>query len=201
MKNTMLFLAAALLLLNACNKDDDTVLQPHDQNQMMSIMHDMMNQMDTMQMTDDPEIDFPSMMIMHHQGAINMANLELQKGTNDSLKTIAQNIIDMQQMEITEFNTYLAANSVNNGVPDFSMAQMESMDKMGGNADVQFITGDIDNDFATLMIVHHQSALENSNAYLMYGNDDYLKTKANEMIEMQNMEIMELQNWLIANKR
>lgn len=176
-------------------------MQPHDQNQMMSIMHQMMDQMDTMQMTNDPEIDFASMMIMHHQGAINMANLELQKGANDSLKTIAQNIINMQQMEITEFNNYLAANSVNNSVPAFGMEQMENMDKMGGNADVQFITGDVDNDFATLMIVHHQGALENSNAYLMYGNDEYLKTKANEMIEMQSMEIMELQNWLIANKR
>lgn len=201
MKSTILFFSGLLLLLSACNKNDEVALQSHNENQMMSIMHDMMNQMDTMQMTDDPEIDFPSLMIMHHQGAINMANLELQKGTSDSLKTIAQNIIDMQQMEITEFDTYLAANSVNNSVPVFSMEQMESMAKMGGNADVQFITGDIDNDFATLMIVHHQSALENSNAYLMHGNDAYLIAKANEMIEMQNMEIMELQNWLIANKR
>jgi len=68
-------------------------------------------------------------------------------------------------------------------------------------ADVQLITGDTDSDFATLMILHHNSAIENSEAYLMYGTDEELKGMARKMIEDQMMEIEELSDWLKWNKR
>lgn len=41
-------------------------------------MHAIMGGMDVMTMTNDAEIDFEKMMMMSHQGAINMANAELQ---------------------------------------------------------------------------------------------------------------------------
>lgn len=81
------------------------------------------------------------------------------------------------------------------------MEQMENMEKMSKTADVQIITGDIDNDFATLMIVHHQSAIDNASAYLHHGNNAQLKTMANNIIMAQNKDIVELSNWLLANRR
>jgi len=154
-----------------------------------------------MQKTKDPEIDFLRMMVMHHQGAINMSNLELQEGKDDSLKRTAQKIINEQQEEILQFNIYLAANTVNNSEPAFGMEQMDNMMKMGDLSDVQFITGDIDNDFASLMIPHHQTAIDNAQAYLKYGNDTQVKTWAQKIIDTQKMEIIELSSWLIANNR
>lgn len=203
MKNTFLLLSGVLIFwLSACKKDDDGLtLQSHDENRMMDSMHVMMSRMEAMPKTNDPEIDFPKMMIMHHQGAINMGNVQIQNGTNDSLKRISQKMIMMQQMEIQELNTILTSQTVNNSVPAFTMEQMDHMMKMDEMADVQLITGDIDNDFATLMILHHNSAIENSEAYLMYGNNAELKGMATKMIEDQKMEIMELSNWLKANKR
>lgn len=202
MKNTILFLSGLLLLLAACNKDDNGIqIQPHNSNAMMTVMHQMMDSMDMMAPTNDPEIDFAMMMTMHHQGAINMANLELQQGNNDSLKRTAQKVIDMQTMEIAEFNAFLASNSVDNSDPSFAMEQMDNMDKMGSVADAQLITGDTDNDFATLMMVHHQSAMDNASSYLHHGNNATLKTMAENIISAQTMEIEELSNWLQANKR
>jgi uncharacterized protein (DUF305 family) len=43
-----------------------------------------------------------SMMIMHHQGAIDMAKTEITQGSNAEAKSLAQKIIDGQQAEITE---------------------------------------------------------------------------------------------------
>lgn len=193
---------SVVLIFSACTKENNpSQLQPHDQNKMMAIMHLMMNQMDTMQKTKDPEIDFLRMMVIHHQGAINMSNLELQEGKDDSLKRTAQKIINEQQQEISQFNTFLAANTVNNSEPAFGMEQMDNMMKMGDLSDVQFITGDIDNDFASLMIPHHQAAIDNAQAYLTYGNDTQVKTWAQKIIDTQKMEIIELSSWLIANKR
>lgn len=203
MKTTFLIgIMSVVLIFSACTKENNpSQLQPHDQNKMMAIMHLMMNQMDTMQKTKDPEIDFLRMMVIHHQGAINMSNLELQEGKDDSLKRTAQKIINEQQQEISQFNTFLAANTVNNSEPAFGMEQMDNMMKMGDLSDVQFITGDIDNDFASLMIPHHQAAIDNAQAYLTYGNDTQVKTWAQKIIDTQKMEIIELSSWLIANKR
>lgn len=203
MRNLFLLTAVTLLaVLSACKKENNGVqLQPHDENRMMDTMHAMMSQMEAMPKTNDPEIDFVKMMIMHHQGAITMAKVELEAGKNDSLKRTAQKIINEQQDEIAEFNAILATLTVDNSDPAFTMEQMDNMTKMGKTADVQLITGDIDNDFATLMIVHHQSAIDNASAYLHHGNNAQIKTKANAIVRSQNMEIEELSNWLIANRR
>jgi uncharacterized protein (DUF305 family) len=48
----------------------------------------------------DADHDFAAMMIPHHQGAIDMAMLELQYGKNPILKRLAQEIIITQQQEI-----------------------------------------------------------------------------------------------------
>jgi len=202
MKTFLVSAIALATLLFSCKKDDKAHLQPHDQNQMMKVFHHMLSKMDTMKMTKDPEVDFPSMMILHHQGAIDMANFELQQGRNDSLKRIAQKVIEEQQMETKEFEDYLdSLNEKHYEVPAFAMEQMMHMKKMHELADIQFISGDTDNDFATLLTIHHQGAIEDSEAYLMYGSDPYLLDKAKSMIEMQTMEITELKNWLMAHKR
>jgi uncharacterized protein (DUF305 family) len=201
-KMPLIAIAAVTIIFSACTKEDTlTHLQPHDQNKMMMLMHQMMMSMDTVPKTNDPEIDFLRMMRVHHQGAIKMANLELQEGKNDSLKHTAQKIIMEQQAEIADFSAYLATHSANNAVPAFMMEHEESMMKMAKTADVQFITGDIDNDFPTLMIPHHQAATENAMTYLKYGDDKQVAVWAEKIIKTQKMEIIELSNWLITNRR
>ena len=48
----------------------------------------------------DVDHDFVSMMVPHHQGAMDMAQLELLYGRNEQLRRIAQEIIVEQQQEI-----------------------------------------------------------------------------------------------------
>ncbi|RYE49655.1 MAG: DUF305 domain-containing protein [Sphingobacteriales bacterium] len=204
MKKAVFVLGSALIVMfTACSKDDNNgiQLQAHDKNRMMDSMHVMMDRMMAMPKTNDPEIDFAKMMIMHHQGAINMSSVELQSGANDSLKRIAQKIITEQQAEIQQFNTILAGLTADNSDPSFAAEQMDNMMKGGQVADIQIITGDIDNDFATLMVVHHQGAIDNASAYLHHGNNTQLKTMATNIVDAQVMEIEEISNWLKANKR
>ena len=203
MKRTVLAMSLALIVIvTGCSKNDDELqLQSHDDNVMMDSMHAGMSRMEAMPKTNDPEIDFPKMMIMHHQLAINMGNVQIQRGSNDSLKRFSQKMIAAQQQEITQLNAILATETANNAVMAFTMEQMDHMMKMDQMADVQLLTGDIDNDFATLMIFHHNSAIENSESYLMYGTNAQLKTLAQKMIDDQKKEIKELSDWLKANKR
>jgi uncharacterized protein (DUF305 family) len=54
----------------------------------------------TIRPTGDMDRDFVAMMIPHHQGAIDMAQIELRHGHNEQLRRIAQEIIVEQQQEI-----------------------------------------------------------------------------------------------------
>jgi hypothetical protein len=51
--------------------------------------------------TGDIDRDFAAMMIPHHQGAIDMAMIELRYGKNEQLRRIAQGIIVEQMQEIS----------------------------------------------------------------------------------------------------
>jgi uncharacterized protein (DUF305 family) len=55
----------------------------------------------------DIDQDFTTMMIPHHQGAIDMAKAELRYGHNEQLRRIAQEIIVEQQQEITAMHLAL----------------------------------------------------------------------------------------------
>jgi uncharacterized protein (DUF305 family) len=48
----------------------------------------------------DPDRDFAAMMIPHHQGAVDMAKVELQFGNDPVLRRLAQGIIVEQLQEI-----------------------------------------------------------------------------------------------------
>ena len=48
------------------------------------------------------------MMIPHHQGAIDMAKVELQHGMDPELKAMAEKIIADQEREIAELKEWLS---------------------------------------------------------------------------------------------
>jgi hypothetical protein len=73
----------------------------------------------------DPDRDFARMMIPHHQGAIDMAKLELQYGKDPRLRRLAEEIIVTQQQEIAVMQLVLkdlAADSSASGTPSSSAA-------------------------------------------------------------------------------
>ena len=71
----------------------------------MSVMHKGMH---SAPYTGDPDRDFVTMMIPHHQGAIDMAKILLLYGTDEQLKRLAQEIIADQQNEVQLMQLWLA---------------------------------------------------------------------------------------------
>ena len=58
-------------------------------------------------MTGDQDRDFATMMITHHQGAIDMGKQELARGRDPEMRALAAKVIADQQREIAQMQGWL----------------------------------------------------------------------------------------------
>lgn len=68
-------------------------------------------QMADLEAAEGAEFDrmFLQMMVEHHEGAVEMANTQLDEGENPQARALAEQIIDAQESEITRMQDLLAA--------------------------------------------------------------------------------------------
>ena len=113
---TTTFLLTALLLAgvtpasaqNMTGHSGMAMTTPAGDASMMDSMAKMNQAMSSAPMTGNPDHDFVAMMIPHHQGAIDMANFELQHGKDPALRKLAHDIIAAQDKEIAFMKRWLA---------------------------------------------------------------------------------------------
>jgi uncharacterized protein (DUF305 family) len=70
-------------------------------------MHEAMN----ITFTGNADVDFIAGMIAHHEGAVAMAQIVLEYGTDPEVRALAENIITAQEAEIAWMQDWLAAHS------------------------------------------------------------------------------------------
>ena len=121
--------------------------------------------------------------------------------TKATMRTMAQQIIDKQTAEKEELTMWLENHApVSDAAGQaFHAEMMEVMEKMENWKDIQPLTGDADNDFSQLMIIHHQQAIDNAQSILHHGHHEDIRSMARMMIEDQNNEIINLTAWLKSN--
>lgn len=165
-------------------------------NGMMTSMNKMMDNMSSMKMSGDFDMDFANMMIEHHQGAIDMSEEELKSGSDEKMKAKAQNIITAQKEEQSKLKDI-----VKNSKPmKMDMGKhdelSDQMNDMKTDMSKMQMTGNTDKDFAMMMIPHHENAIKMAKAELSHGMNAQLKQMAQKIISDQTKEISEFKSWM-----
>lgn len=81
-----------------------------DRDPFMPAMEKMNKAMAAAPSTGNVDHDFVAMMIPHHQGAVDMATIELARGKDPMLRRMAQKIIGSQEHEIEKMRAWEAKN-------------------------------------------------------------------------------------------
>lgn len=166
---------------------------------LMKPMNEMMDKMHSMQMTGDFDIDFANTMVEHHQSALDMAQVELSQGKDETMKAKAQEIITKQkkeQQELKDFVQSYKPSGMKHGEGDLQKSMSKMMDKMK----TMQMSGDTDKDFATMLASHHEDGINMAKMEVKNGMSYKLKQMAQKSIDDQQKDIEEFQTWLSSHK-
>ncbi len=194
MKNFILLstVLTSSFLLSACtpssNETSSMMEDPMMEDSMENVDHSAMGH-DMKSMMVQSDEDFIALMIPHHQEAIDTAKVILEKSENTELKTLAQNIVDAQTLEIEQMESwgkewfgsdFKASEQYEEMMPDLSVLEGEALDQA-------FIEG---------MIGHHEMAITMAYEIQMITEQIELLEMADAIIDTQSAEIKTMEGWL-----
>lgn len=147
--------------------------------------------MDHGAMTGDVPYDaaFIDSMIVHHEGAITMANQALAQAERQEITDLANAIISAQEAEITQLRQWREQ-----WYPDLAETAGMGMDM--GDMTVADGPEPFDQRFIQAMIPHHQAAVTMARDALQNAERQEIKDLAQAIITAQEGEIAQMRQWL-----
>jgi uncharacterized protein (DUF305 family) len=136
-------------------------------------------------------------MIPHHEGAVEMAEIALERAQHSETEELAHEIIAAQNDEIAELEAIHVrlfgepVGALHHGTLGMSDAEMGMHGDMMMLADAR----PFDREFIDMMIPHHQGAIRMARVQLEAGEDPELKRLSEAIIVAQSHEIEQMNSW------
>ncbi|OGC86223.1 hypothetical protein A3D70_01790 [Candidatus Adlerbacteria bacterium RIFCSPHIGHO2_02_FULL_54_18] len=149
----------------------------------------------------DQNIDqhFIVQMIPHHDGAIAMAKIALERSKRPEMITLANNIIEAQEKEIADMRSWYRSwygTTLPATIGDGMMGM--PMGGMTGSPDTlkSVAAADFDREFINEMIPHHEMAVMMAQMLAAGTGRPEMKQLASDIIASQSSEIETMRGWL-----
>ena len=134
---------------------------------------------------------FAQAMIPHHESAIEMASIAEERATSTFVKELAAEIIAAQDAEIATLKR-IDEELEGKGVEPGNLGVPEHMQGMDDDPEELRTADRFDRAFVDMMIPHHEGAIEMAKVELAKGEDAELKRLAQAIIDAQQREIAEM---------
>ena len=140
------------------------------------------------------------MMIVHHEGAIEMADLAVERAASEEVRSLAEGISAAQGPEIEKMTSWLEAwgeGTMSMGGMDHGGMDMDGMNQEEAMAELAGLSGvEFDRRFLELMIAHHEGAVEMAQTELEDGQNTEALALSEQIVADQEAEIAEMQQLL-----
>ncbi len=194
-------IAAALLVAGCGDDSGDTTAAPSTSATGMSDMpgmhHGTPSSTAAPTRTDftDADVTFLQMMYPHHAQAVDMAKLVPGRTQNQQLVALAANVERAQAPEMQRFTELLSA--FGKPAPSAMGHEMPGMMSQEEMTALRDATGpEFDRKWLTMMIAHHQGAIDMANTELAQGVNPDARTLAQSISTAQQAEIQQMQAML-----
>jgi len=135
-------------------------------------------------------------MIPHHEGAIEMAKVALERSKRPEIITLANDIIEAQQKEINDMSAWYQS-WFGSAPPAGGMGMMHMGGMEGDTAVLASVSdADFDREFLEQMIPHHEMAIMMAEMLQAATGRTEMKTLADNIITSQAREIDMMRGWL-----
>jgi len=136
-------------------------------------------------------------MIPHHEGAIAMAKVALEKSKRPEIVSLANGIIEAQEAEITKMQGWYQE-WFGSAPPAFGHGM--HMEGMEGDLDAlrSAAPEEFDREFIEQMIPHHEMAVMMAEMLQASTERQEMETLADQIITSQSREIQMMRSWLAA---
>jgi uncharacterized protein (DUF305 family) len=134
---------------------------------------------------------FIEMMIPHHRSAVDMARIQIARGTDPQATALARRIVADQEREIGQMRRWYR-DWYGTDVPELSRDAMAAMGMHSGTGNLED-TDDPDREFLRLMIPHHASAVTMADMVLNGEPREEIAGLARRIIAAQATEIGQMQ--------
>ena len=149
---------------------------------------------------NDADTMFAQMMIVHHEGAIDMADMAVERAESEEVRSLAEGISAAQGPEIEKMTSWLEAwgEEVSPmGGMDHGGMDMDGMSQEEAMAELESLSGgDFDRRFLELMVAHHTGAVEMAQTELQDGENPEALELAEQIVADQEAEIAEMEQLL-----
>lgn len=128
-------------------------------------------------------------MIVHHEGAIAMAQQALEAAERPEIRQLAEAIVSAQQTEIAQMRAWRSAWHPDLAPTDGMQMDMGPMAVAAGDAP-------FDQRFIEAMIPHHEGAIAMARDALQHAERQEITDLAQAIITAQESEIAQMRQWL-----
>ena len=147
-------------------------------------------------MGQDIDQHFIVQMIPHHDGAIAMAKIALERSKRSEMLSLAQTIIKAQEAEIADMRSWYQS-WYGSEVPQSGMGGMRMGGMTGEPATLKSVSAaDFDREFINEMIPHHEMAVMMAQMLASGTSRPEMKQLASNIITSQSSEIEMMRGWL-----